>query len=86
VTRRSPSSLQIPFCCRRKDLKPAVPAGRLQLHIYTTVSSSPKITLKNQRPNLVNFLRASILGWQDNLADPNYVVPLITDNYGKSLG
>jgi ABC-type nitrate/sulfonate/bicarbonate transport system substrate-binding protein len=55
-------------------------------NIYNDCVFVTQDTLKNQRPNLVNFLRASILGWQDNLADPNYVVPLITDNYGKSLG
>jgi ABC-type nitrate/sulfonate/bicarbonate transport system substrate-binding protein len=55
-------------------------------NIYNDCVFVTQDTLKNQRPNLVSFLRASILGWQDNLADPKYVVPLITDNYGKSLG
>jgi ABC-type nitrate/sulfonate/bicarbonate transport system substrate-binding protein len=43
-------------------------------------------TLKNKRDEVVKWLRASIKGWQDNIADPSYVVPLIVNKYGKDLG
>jgi ABC-type nitrate/sulfonate/bicarbonate transport system substrate-binding protein len=55
-------------------------------NIYNDCIFVTEDTLKNKRKEVVGFLRASILGWQDNIADPSYVLPLITDDYGKALG
>ena len=55
-------------------------------NIYNDCVFVTQDTLKNHRPELVKFMRAAILGWQDNIADPRYVIPLITDKYGKDLG
>jgi hypothetical protein len=55
-------------------------------NVYNDCIFVTEDTLKNKRKEVVAFLRASILGWQDNIADPSYVIPLITDDYGKALG
>jgi ABC-type nitrate/sulfonate/bicarbonate transport system substrate-binding protein len=55
-------------------------------NIYNDCVFVTQDTLKNHRPELVSFMRASILGWQYNIAHPEFVVPLITDKYGKALG
>jgi ABC-type nitrate/sulfonate/bicarbonate transport system substrate-binding protein len=56
---------------------------------YAVYNDCPYVTedtLKNHRDTLIKFMRATILGWQSNIANPRYVVPLIINNYGKSLG
>jgi ABC-type nitrate/sulfonate/bicarbonate transport system substrate-binding protein len=55
-------------------------------NIYNDCVFVTQDTLKNKRAELVNFMRAAILGWQYNIAHPDYVIPLITDKYGKALG
>jgi ABC-type nitrate/sulfonate/bicarbonate transport system substrate-binding protein len=56
---------------------------------YNVFNDCPFVTettLKQHRSTLVKFLRATIEGWQYDIAHPKYVVPLILDEYGKSLG
>ncbi|MCW2874825.1 ABC transporter substrate-binding protein [Actinacidiphila oryziradicis] len=55
-------------------------------NIYNDCVFVTEDTLKNHRSELVDFMRASILGWQYNIANPSYVLPLITNKYGKPLG
>jgi ABC-type nitrate/sulfonate/bicarbonate transport system substrate-binding protein len=55
-------------------------------NIYNDCPFVLEDTLKNHRDELVSFLKSAIIGWEYNNANPDYVVPLITDNYGKALG
>ena len=55
-------------------------------NVYNDCIFVTQDTLKNKRKEVVAFVRSAILGWQDNIADPSYVLPLITGKYGKALG
>ena len=55
-------------------------------NIYNDCVFVTRETLASKRADLVNFMRAAILGWEYDVAHPDYVIPLITGKYGKALG
>jgi len=56
---------------------------------YNVFNDCPFVTedtMKSHRAELVAFMKATIRGWEYNIAHPKAVIPLILGNYGKSLG
>ncbi len=79
---------QLPFLVEQKSGKKAsyFLFWDTGLPLYMDLLVVTKDTLKEKRPELVKFLRASRRGWQENFADPKKYPTLFDQSWFKGLG
>ncbi|MEU4656405.1 ABC transporter substrate-binding protein [Streptomyces sp. NPDC023723] len=64
----------------------AVTYEELGLPAYATIVYCKQAFLKQRGDVMQRFMRATIRGWQENLADPEPAARLVVDKYGADLG
>lgn len=81
-----PTTLETQFGLVKDKDYVTVTYSELGLPSYADVIVTTGAFAKKNEEAIVKFLRASIRGWQDNVADPSIAAKLCVEKYGADLG